>query len=78
MTNSIFFKLVKDGDFKGVTAHGSRHHGNRSVSIFLERGFFPKRGFLITKDDSNFDGELIDKPISASDIDAILDEALHK
>lgn len=75
---SIFLKCVIDSGLKNVKPFGTKEKNGTTATIYLSTGFFPRKGFVITRTASSLDGEVLDHDIEACEIEGILEQAVNK
>lgn len=73
---SVFLQCVVESGVKNVRSYGSKEKNGKKATIYLSDGFFPRAGFVITKTESSFKGEVIDHDIEACEIESILELAV--
>lgn len=81
--SSVFLDCVKhlqdaSGQSKQFYKVDSLEHEGKKVTLYLERGFWPKTGFMIKSDDEGLKGKTLEDGVEYSESQAELTKFLNE
>lgn len=70
---SVFIDCCRD--LNGVDFYNSIEHEGKKLSLYLEKGFFPKKGFILVRGEGVLEAKKLQHEIKANQIDTVLLDA---